>query len=425
MQSEGLKLFREYPDFAFAVLVRFTVTLAQQIIQVANGWYIYDVTGSAFALGYLGLAGLIPALSLVVVTGYVADRYPRRLIMLCSDLALLVAACGLLGLVTFGYGTVWPIYIISILVSSARAFNSPAVQAIVPSVLPPEKLPNGVTISSSMFTAGQIIGPALGGILYAIDDKVAYATPIALFAVGAMFAISIKYNASAVSRKEPVSLKTLLAGFQFAWQERIVLGAVSLDTVCVAFGSVTLLLPVFAKDILQIGPEGLGILRSAPAVGGILMAIWLSNNDYVKRDSGTKLFVSVGLFGLVLALFGLSTNVYLSILLLVLSGAVDMVSVVIRHTLVQSETPDELRGRVSSVNAVFITSSTELGNIRAGIFAGLFGAAPAAVIGGLVSIGLSLLWPKLFPELRARDHLVDPVVEMAKAEAKAAKQASA
>jgi hypothetical protein len=218
----------------------------------------------------------------------------------------------------------------------------------------------------------------------------------------------IRRRQASESAKVLRTLGSLLAGFAFAWRKRVVIGAVSLDSAVVFLGGVVWLLPIFAKDILHVGPVGLGLLRAAPAVGALAMAMWLTHNQFVERNAGTKLFAAIAVFGLAIAAFGVSQSFVLSILLLVVVGAADMVSVVIRHTMVQAETPDGLRGRVSAVNSLFITSASELGQLRAGMMAGLIGAVPTVVIGGLAAAGLYLVWPRLFPGLARRDHLVEP-----------------
>ena len=395
-------------DFALVCGARFAVTLALQIVNVAIGWYVYDVTGSAYALAYLGIAGLLPSMALPVVTGWVADRVDRRLVMFAADIVLVVGAMMLWWLVAGGSGVVWPIYLILVLVSTSRAFHNPAAQAIVPSLVPQAHLPSAIALSSSLFHGAQIVGPALGGLLYAIDARAPFLAGAALYAASAGAALSVAARPAPVSGKEPLTLASLLAGFAYAWSKPVVFGAVALDAAVVMLGSVVVLLPIFAKDILQVGPHGLGLLRAAPAVGAVLMALWLANNDFVRRGTGRKLFAAIGLFGLATALFGVSRSFPVSLLLLAIVGASDMISVVIRHTMVQAETPDQLRGRVAAVNSMFLSSSSELGQARAGAVAGLIGAGPAVVIGGLLAASLALIWPRLFPGLAARDHLVEP-----------------
>jgi MFS family permease len=407
ISAEAWQVLR-HRDFALVCGARFAVTLALQINIVAIGWYIYDVTGSAFALAYLGLAGLVPALVLPLVTGLTADRVDRRLVMFFSDVMLTLTGLALLWLVAAGGGVVWPIYLIMVLVSASRAFHNPAGQAIIPALVPQHQLATGIAFASSMFQGAQILGPALGGILFAIDPRLPFAAAALLYGLSSAATLLIAPRQAAVSGKEPVTAKSLLAGFDFALRKPVVFGAVALDAAVVMLGGVVLLLPIFAKDILEVGAVGLGFLRAAPAVGAMLMALWLANNDYVKRGTGRKLFATITVYGVATVLFGFSTSFVLSIVCLLVVGASDMVSVVIRHTMVQAETPDELRGRVAAVNSLFISSASELSQFRAGSIAGLIGAVPAVVIGGACAIGLSFLWPRLFPDLARRDHLVEP-----------------
>src|SRR5262245_29761468 len=395
-------------DFALVCGARFSVTLALQIINVAIGWHIYDVTGSAFALAYLGLAGLIPAITLVLATGYVADRIDRRLVMFASDIVLTATGIALWWLVADGGDTVWPIYVIIVLVSSSRAFHNPAAQAIVPTLVPAEQLAGAIALSSSVFQAAQIIGPALGGILHAFDPRLPFVAAALLYGASALASLAVRHRSSPGASKMPVTLASLVAGFEFAWRKPVVFGAVALDAAVVTFGSVVLLLPIFAKDVLHVGAVGLGLLRAAPAAGAVVMALWLANNDYVARGTGRKLFGTIAVFGAATACFGLSQSFLFSLACLFVVGASDMISVVIRHTMVQAETPDGLRGRVAAVNSLFLSASSELGQFRAGAVAGLLGAVPAVVIGGLCAAGLSIVWPRLFPSLADRDYLVEP-----------------
>ena len=396
-------------DFALVCGARFAVVLALQITTVAIGWHIYDVTASAFALGYLGLAGLVPALALVLVTGYAADTVDRRLIMLGSDLALTLTSLALLLLVAAGGTVVWPIYIIAAVAAAGRAFHNPASQAIVPTLVGAGQLPSAIAFASGALQSAQIVGPALGGLLYAIDPMLPFAAAAALNGGAALACFVVRARPAAepsVPRALP-SYAMLMAGVEFARARPVVIGAMALDAAVVLVGGVVLLLPIFAKDILNVGPEGLGLLRAAPAVGAVLMAAWLSQSNYVRRNTGTKLFRTVALYGAATACFGLSHSFWLSLACLVVVGAADMVSVVIRHTMVQAETPDGLRGRVAAVNSLFTSSSSELSQVRAGVLAGLVGAVPAAVLGGLAAIALSVLWPRFFPDLARRDHLVE------------------
>lgn len=395
-------------DFALICGARFAVTLAIHIANVAIGWYIYDVTGSAFALAYLGLAGLVPAIALVLLTGYVADRVDRRLVLFWSDLVLTGTGLLLLWLVLRGDAIIWPIYLAVMLVSASRAFHNPAAQAIVPALVPQDQLQSAIALSSSFFQSAQILGPALGGILYALDPKLPFVAASMLYAGSALAALAVRHRSAPATGKMPMTVKSLLAGFEFALSKPVVFGAVALDAVVVMLGGVVVLLPIFAKDILEVGPLGLGLLRAAPALGAVLMALWLAQNDFVKRGTGQKLLGTIFIYGAATAMFGLSTSFLLSLLLLVIVGASDMISVVIRHTMVQAETPDDLRGRVAGVNSLFLTSSSEISQFRAGAVAGLIGAGPAVLIGGVMAACLPVIWQRLFPALARRDHLVDP-----------------
>lgn len=413
--SDGWSTLKNH-DFALVCGARFATTTALQIINVSIGWYIYDVTSSAFALGNLGLAGIIPAFALVLVTGYVTDRIDRRTLMVLASAVFILMSLILLALVAGWPGVVWPLYLIVIVMSSARAFFNPAIQAIVPNLVPNDQLAAAVSFSAGSLQAAQMAGPAIGGILYAIDPRIAFSTSGLLYCGSLLASWLIRYRADvAGNRKQSLRLSTMLAGFDFVWNKKLILGAVSLDMVVVMMGGVVALLPIFAKDILQTGPWGLGLLRASPAIGAITMALWLAHSGYAQRQSGMKLFTSIAIYGAATVAFGFSDVLLVSMLCLMVVGASDMVSVVIRHTMVQAETPDHLRGRVAGVNSLFISCSGELGQLRAGYMAGIFSATTAVVFGGIAAIGLSLLWPRLFPGLRERDHLVDEQPEPARA----------
>lgn len=396
-------------DFALVCGARFAVTLAIHVTNVAIGWYLYDATGSAFALAWLGIAGLVPSVAFVLFTGYVADNFDRRLVMVVCDVVLMVTGLALLWHINSGVSAVWPIYLLVAMIAASRAFHNPASQSIVPSLVPQSILSNAIALSSSFFQGAQIIGPALGGVLYAIDSRLPFGFAAALYGIAAVAAYAMRHRSQpAGSKRDPITFESLLAGFGFAWTKPVVFGAVALDAAVVMMGGVVVLLPVFAKDVLHVGPEGLGLLRAAPAFGAVVMALWLAKSDFVKRGAGRKLFATIVIYGFATALFGLSEWFILSLVLLVIVGASDMISVVIRHTMVQAETPDELRGRVAAVNSLFLTSASELSQFRAGMMAGALGVVPAVVIGGLVAASLSIIWPRWFPGLKQRDHLVEP-----------------
>jgi MFS family permease len=404
MSTETWTILR-YRDFAVVCGARFAVTLAMHMQNVAIGWYVYDVTRNPFALGFLGLAGFIPTVALMLVTGHVADRVDRRLILICSSIAMAATALALLVLVWAGAGTVWPVYFILVFFAAARSFFNPSSQAMVPNLVPPAELPSAIAFSSGTFQAAVIGGPALGGLLYAVDPRLPFGMSLIFNVVAALSAVAIRHR-SAATPKQPATWRTLIAGFEFALARPVVLGAISLDMFAVLFGGVVALLPIYAKDVLEVGPWGLGLLRSAPAIGAVAMATALASTALIKRQAGTRLFVGVAAYGLATAIFGLSTSFILSLVCLTIVGAADMVSVVIRHTMVQAETPDDLRGRVAAVNTLFISTASELGQLRAGVLAGFLGAVPAVVIGGVGAVLIALLWSQLFPSLRDRDHLV-------------------
>ena len=305
--ASGWGLLR-HRDYAFACVVRFAVALAMEINTVAIGWYIYDVTSNAFALGYLGLAGVIPAIVLALATGIVADRFDRRHVMFGSHVLLTLTALAMLWIVGTGSGLVWPVYIIVIFMSTARAFHAPANQAIIPALVPPESLASATAFVSGAQQTARILGPALGGLIYAVDARLPFATTAVLYVVAAACVLAIRMRAKPGAGKGPVTLEMLLAGFRFALQKPVVFGAVALDAAVVFLGGVVVLLPIFAKDILQVGPEGLGFLRTALALGALVMAAWLSNNNFVQRNAGPRLFVSIAVFGLAIVVFGLSTQ---------------------------------------------------------------------------------------------------------------------
>jgi len=413
MSLEGWYTLK-HRDFALTCGARFLVMLAMHMQNVAIGWFIYDVTADPFALGLLGLAGLAPALLLILLTGLAADRIDRRVVLIGSSTAMSLAGLALLCQVASGASMVWPVYLFVAVFSAARSFYNPASQALVPNLVPANQLANAIAFTSGASQAAAISGPALGGLLYAAEPRLPFLVATACFVLAATSAFAIRHR-SAPPPKEPVSWRSLLAGIEFARSRPVVLGAISLDMMAVMLGSVVALLPIFAKDILHVGPWGLGLLRSAPAIGALLMAAALANHPFVKRNSGPKLFQFVIIYGLATLCFGLSENLYLSIACLVVAGAADMVSVVIRHTLVQAETSDALRGRVAAVNSLFTNTSGELGQLRAGVIAGFFGSVPTVIFGGLAAIGVAMLWARLFPDLRHRDSLVEEKPDAARA----------
>jgi MFS family permease len=404
MSARGWSAFR-HRDFRLFCAARFAMTLAVQMQNVAVAWLVYDVSEDALALGLVGLASFLPTASLVLVTGLIADRYDRRRILVLSLAAMAVVALGLLAHVRAGVPSLWPIYLLVVGFGTARAFANPAGQAIVPSLVPIEEFGNAVAWNSTALQIGTIAGPALGGILYAVAPSAPFLAAALCFAAGSLLNAAVRPRRVAASR-EPVTWPLLMAGLGFIRSRRVVLGAISLDLFAVLLGGATALMPIFARDVFQVGPWGLGLLRTMPAVGALTMAVYLAHSNLLSRRIGRRMLLAVAVFGLATVAFGLSQNFYLTLAALTVIGAADMVSVVIRQTLVQSETPDALRGRVSAVNTVFIGASNEVGEFESGALAWLVGAVPAVVIGGLSTVAIAALWSRWFPELRDRDKLV-------------------
>jgi len=399
-----LTVFR-HRDFALFSAVRIADGLAQQMQTVAVGWLVYDVTHSALALGLVGLAGFLPAFTLALVTGHVADRFDRRLIVAACHLLSAAAAGGLLALAWSGGTAAAPIYGVVVLSGIAHAFAGPASQALVPSLVPRGEFAQAVAWNSSFWQGSAIAGPALGGLFYILGPAVVFASAGLLFVLASGLAALIR-SRSVEIRCEPISRSSLLAGITFIRSRPVILGAVSLDLFAVLLGGATALLPIFAQEVLLVGVSGLGIMRSMPALGAATMALWLAYQP-LTRNAGLRLFAAVAVFGLATISFGFSTNFAFSLLCLFVLGAADMVSVVVRQTLVQMETPDPMRGRVAAVNTVFIGASNELGEFESGVLAALVGAVPAVVLGGVGTLAVAFLWARLFPALRTRDRLIE------------------
>jgi MFS family permease len=387
-----------YVGFRFFWLTTLTVSFAVQIMSVSIAWQIYDVTGNAFLLGLVGLCLFLPALLLILLTGLTADRFNRRMIMRICLMVEFACAVGFLLTVNAQEHEVWPIFGILIGLGVARAFWGPAAQSLAPNLVPPEALANAITVNASAWQFASITGPAAGGLLYGLSPTIAFGTAAALLVVGV---ICVSLIPKPVQREshQVTSLETMLAGFRYIFSNKIVLGAISLDMFAVLMGGAVALLPIYAKDILHAGPEELGLLRAAPGIGAILMALFLTR--YPVRDhAGKLLFLFVGLFGAFTVIFGFSTTVWISVPALALVGASDMVSVTIRETIMQLWTPEEVRGRVNAVNSVFIGASNELGEFRAGTVAHFIGPVPAVVIGGFGAIAVAVIWSRIFPGLR-------------------------
>jgi MFS family permease len=398
--SSGLAVLRNR-NLSFYLSARFLGTLAVQMQSVAVGWQVYQLTGSLFDLGLIGLAQFAPFLVLILWAGHVADRYDRRrIIVLCMLTQLLVSAL-LLAFTTSGSRTVWPVFAVLVLFGSARAFMMPASQAVLRNLVPDKDFGQAVALGSSTFHVAVIAGPVLGGLLYVFGPTVVYMVSAALLVIATLLMASTT-SAPQVRSTAPVSWHTLLEGLRFVWSRPIVLGAISLDLFAVLFGGATALLPAYAHDVLHAGPTALGWLRTAPGAGAALCSILLAFVP-IRRHVGAWMFGGVALFGLATLTLGWTSNFTVALVALFVLGAGDMVSVYVRHLLVQYETPDEIRGRVSAVNSVFIGASNELGEFESGVTAGWFGLTRAILLGGAATLVVMGLWTVLFPVLSKMD----------------------
>lgn len=376
---------------------------ASQMLLVAIGWQMYDLTGSAWDLGLVGLLQFLPALALVLVAGHVVDRHHRaRIVALCVAAQGLVAL--LLALAPFGGLSQRTLLLaLSVVLGAVRAFQMPAQQALVPLLVPAALLPRAMAFASAGLQGAIIAGPALGGFVYVAGAPLVYGLCAALFALATGLCLRIRHARPV--HAEVASLRTLLAGVRYVLHNKVVLGAISLDLFAVLLGGAVALLPIFAKDILHVGPWGLGLLRGAPALGALLMSVALTRCP-IARHAGPKLFAAVAVFGLATLVFGLSTSFVLSLAALAVTGAADMVSVVVRQTMIQLETPDAMRGRVSAVASVFIGASNQLGEFESGAAAAWLGPVGSVLLGGAGTLLVAALWWRWFPALARRDALV-------------------
>jgi MFS family permease len=384
-------------------LARFFGSFAIQIISVSVGWQIYDLTRDPFYLGIVGLVQFAPSLLLVLITGAASDRFGRRLIMGLSLCVEVICAVLLLLLTINHLFTPALVFIILAGFGIGRAFLGPASSSLVVNLVPAETFSNAVSWNSSAWQIATIVGPVAGGLLYGVSPVAAYSVASAMLVIATLSTFSIAKPAQHTLH-ETRSLQTLLAGFHYIWKEKVVLGAISLDLFAVLLGGAVALLPVYARDILQLGPWGLGMLRAAPGIGAIVTAVWLTGHP-IRDHAGMIMFAFVALFGLLTVMFGISDIAWLSIVVLALMGAADMISVYIRETLLQLWTPDHVRGRVNAVNMVFVGASNELGEFRAGVMASLMGTVPAVVFGGLGTVAVAGLWAYWFPQLRKARNL--------------------
>jgi MFS family permease len=387
--------YRNYRFFWLAIAL---ASFAAQIMAVTVALEVYLLTRNPFHLGLIGLALFLPALLLFLVTGLVADRFKRRHILAIGG--TIEAACALALLFYSGYDEagVWPVFVILVVLGTARAFMSPAASSLAPNVVPREALSSAISLNAAAWQLANIVGPIIGGLLAAASLQLAFGVAAA-FSVGAVLSIVMVAAPPQHTQGQAASLTSMLAGVRYILKERVVLGAISLDLFAVLMGGATALLPVLALDVLHVGEAGLGFLRSATGLGAIPVALYLARYP-IKDHAGRILFIFVALFGLFTTIFGLSTSIWLSFPMLMLMGACDMVSVSIRETIMQLWTPDEVRGRVNAVNSVFIGASNELGEFRAGTMAAWIGGVAAVAIGGVATMGVALIWSVTFPGLR-------------------------
>jgi MFS family permease len=394
---------RHHRPFVHFWCARVATTIAYQIATVAVGWKVYELTGSALALGLIGLVQFVPVVLFTLIVGHVADRYDRRRVVRVSQLteaaATLFLAVGSAG----DWLTPGVLFAIVFVTGSTRAFVLPSIHALLPALVPTGLFSRAVAGSASANQTAIIIGPALGGLLYVAGPAVAFAASSAIFGVAALLTSLIRLDQARQARA-PLSLQSLLSGIAFIRERSAILGAISLDLFAVLLGGATALLPIYARDILETGPWGLGLLRSAPAVGALAASLVLARHP-LKSRVGRTLFASIIAFGAATIVFGLSRSLPLSLAALAALGAADAVSVVIRFSLVQMRTPDEMRGRVSAVNSMFIGASNTLGEFESGITAAWLGAVPAVLLGGIGTILVALLWMRMFPDLRRMDRL--------------------
>jgi MFS family permease len=377
---------------------RVLATVGFQMLGVAVGWQLYDLTGRALDLGLVGLAQFVPMILLTLVVGQVADRYDRRLVVILCEIAkAAVAAVLALGAIG-GWQTRTTIFALVALLGAAQAFENPAMSALVPEVVERSLIAPAMAWVISAGQTAQIVGPALGGLLYAFGPGAAYFTAGGLFILAGALAVAIRVERR-VRPREPLTVETVFSGAAFIYGQRVLLGSMSLDLFAVLLGGATALLPVFAKDILKVGPVGLGVLRSAPAIGALATSVFLARYPLEHR-LGSTLFRSVIVFGAATVVFALSTDFVLSLVALTILGAADVVSMVIRMSLAQIRTPDAMRGRVSAVHSLFTGTSNQLGAFESGVLAALIGTVLSVLLGGLGTIAVAAIWMRLFPELR-------------------------
>jgi MFS family permease len=400
-----LHLLRERPALRSFIAIRTADELGAQMLNVGIGWYVYAATHNPMSLAYVGLAQFLPNLGMALIAGQAADRFERRKVV---GLSLLIQTLAIAGWCASSAATTpsirW-VYLLLLIIGSARAFSSPAMSAMLPHVARGEEFPRAVAATSSAFQICTIAGPAIGGLIYAVSGPAMFAVAAGLYFLAVTQTRRLAGGRPGGGQDHALTDKSVLAGIRYIRSNRLLLSLISLDLFAVLLGGVTALLPIYARDILRVGPSGLGYLRGAPGVGAAIIGLVLAHHT-IKRDAGKLMLGCVAGFGFATVVFALSRNIWLSLAALIAAGGFDVVSMVIRQTLVQTSTPDTMRGRVSAVNWVFIGASSELGEFESGATAALFGAVPSALLGGLGTLAVVALWAWMFPELTGKDKLI-------------------
>ncbi len=398
------RLLLRHSSYTAFWATRLCSTMANQMMMLAVGYQMYDLTHSAWNLGLVGLMQFLPALLLNLLVGQVVDRFDRRRILGCCFLLQGCVAISLIWATLTAAISRDHILFAAVVLGTAKAFQMPTQQAMPALLVSAEELPQALAFNAAGTKFAVILGPASAGFVYMTGAHVVYSLCGGMLMLALGWLSRVRYRTAQLKSREPLSWQSLFAGIRFIWNKKTLLGANSLDLFATLLGGATALLPVYARDILHTGSWGLGLLRSGPAIGAFCMSVWLAHRP-VQHQAGRIMFRAVAFYGVCIMAFGLSTNILLSLVMLAASGAADMLSTVIRQSLVQLDTPDEMRGRVSAVNAIFVGASNQLGEFESGTTAALFGSVPAVVIGGLGSLVVMALWVRLFPQLARRDRL--------------------
>ena len=404
-----LRSLRPRSALAGFIAMRAADELAAQMLNVGIGWYVYAATHDPMSLAFVGLAQFLPNIGLVLIAGHVPDRFDRRTVVALSLSAQMLLIAGFAAFTAVATPAAAPVYVLLLAIGSARAFASPAMAALLPRLMSAAEFPRAVAAASSIFQLCSIAGPAAGGLVYAVIGPGMFAVVALCYLVATIVMRSLAsagaagaVDAAGDGAPDVAADSQILGGIRYIWSNRLLLGLMSLDLFAVLLGGVTALLPIYAKDILAVGPFGLGCLRCAPGVGAALIGVVLARRA-IDRGAGKRMLLCVAGFGASIVVFALSKNAWLSLVALAAAGGFDMVSMVVRQTLVQLSTPDAMRGRVSAVHFAFVGASSELGEFESGVAAALFGTVPAALLGGLGTLGVVALWSRLFPELRQAD----------------------